>query len=426
MKSFYEKTVLDNGITILTERMDNVRSVALGIWVGAGSRDEPDDISGVSHFIEHLMFKGTPDRSAREIAEHFESMGAELNAFTAKESTTYFSRMQDEHLPDAMKVLADMVENSSFAEKDISAERRVVLEEISLHDDSPDELIHDLFGESVFANHPLGKKILGTRETVKNISREQIIDFYKYVYSSQDLVISAAGHLEHKKVVDLVKLYFEKASKSSFKRTSKNISKHSKLILQKRDTEQAHICLGVPGLSATDKKRFVVSVLDNIVGGGMSARLFWEIREKLGLAYSVYSYHSVHTETGAFCMYAGTSPKNVHKVIDIMLKITGDIKTKTVSDKELNRAKQHIKGQLVLGLESTSHRMMRLGKSELSQQGTIYSVDELVTKIDSVSKEDIKELASKLFEKENFDLAAIGPFSKDEFSNFGFKKTTII
>jgi len=424
--AFYEKTRLDNGIRILTERIENVRSVSFGIWIGAGSRDEPAKISGISHFIEHLMFKGTPTRSSREIAEHFESMGAELNAFTAKESTTYYSRMQDEHLPDGVEVLADMLENSTFNEKDIKAERQVVLEEIGLHDDSPDELIHDLFGDCMFSSHPLGKRILGNRKTVTNIKRNDILDFYNNTYSSQDLVVSAAGHLEHEKVVELVKHYFAKTGKSSFKRKTESISEKSKLVLQKRKTEQAHVCLGFLGLSATDKDRFVVSVLDNILGGGMSARLFWEIREKRGLAYSVYSYHSVHTETGAFCMYAGTSPKNVKEVIKIMKDLIDDIKTNEVSDKELNRAKNHIKGQLVLGLESTNHRMMRLGKSELAQQGKIYSVDELIEKINAVTKDDILRLASKLFSDDSLSMAAIGPFSEDEFSYLNFKNQVVL
>lgn len=413
--TFYQRSTSNNGIRILSERMPNVRSIALGVWIGSGARDEPKEIGGVSHFLEHMMFKGTPSRTAKEISESFESIGAELNAFTAKEITTFYTRLLDEHLPLAVEILADMLLNSSFKEEDIKAERQVVLEELSLHEDSPDELIHDLFSDSVFEGHPLGKRILGSEKTVKSFGKHNVAGFYKRAYVPKNMVIAAAGNVNHKKLEDLVNRYFVNKEAAVFKRAERAAKSKSNLFVMKKKGEQAHICLGALALSATDKDRFVLSVLDNIMGGGMSSRLFQEIREKRGLAYSVYSYHSVHTETGAVSFYAGTSPKNAKEVINIMQNEINRLKDGDVSENELYRARQHIKGQLVLGLESTSHRMMRLGKSELAQ-GKIFSVDELIKKIEKVSAQDVKRLANQLLQKESLNLAAIGPFTEKDFS----------
>lgn len=416
MSNFYKRSTSNNGIRILSESMPSVRSIALGVWIGAGSRDEPKELGGVSHFLEHMMFKGTPSRTAKEISESFESIGAELNAFTAKEVTTFYTRMLDEHLPLGIEVLADMLLNSSFKEADIKSEKQVVLEELSLHEDSPDEIIHDLISDSVFNGHPLGKRVLGNQKTVKTFNRKKVKDYYSKAYTPNNMVIAAAGNIGHSKLEDLINRYFVSKTKNIFRRKIKDAKEESSLrIIKKKNSEQAHICLGTLALSATDKDRFALSVLDNVMGGGMSSRLFQEIREKRGLAYSVYSYHSVHTETGAFSLYVGTSPKNATEVIKIMKNEINRIKEEEASENELYRAKQHIKGQLVLGLESTSHRMMRLGKSELAQ-GKIYSVDELIEKIDKVTPQDIKRLANKLFQKERLNLAAIGPFTEKTFA----------
>jgi len=418
---FYDKTTLKNGITVLSESMPNVRSIALGIWIGVGSRDEPAEIAGMSHFLEHLLFKGTPSRTSKEISETFDTMGAELNAFTAKELTSFYARMLDEHLPLGIEVLADMLQNTTFMQGDIDAERQVVLEEINLHEDSPDELIHDIFSDSLYNSHPLGKRILGNQTSVKDFSRPKVRDFFQNTYLPKNTVIAAAGNLEHERLVELTGRFFINTEKASFKRHESKAVTKSKLSVMNKATEQAHICMGSLALSATDKDRFVLSVLDNILGGGMSSRLFQEIREKRGLAYSVYTYHSVHMETGSFVMYAGTSPKNVDEVIKIMHGEIENITGEDVDENELNRAKQHITGQLVLGLENTSHRMMRLGKSELAQ-GKIYSVNELIDKINKVSADDVKRVAARLLEKEELHLAVIGPFNTDKFSYLDFKE----
>ena len=418
---FYQKTTLKNGITVLSETMPNVRSVALGIWVGVGARDEPQEIAGMSHFLEHLLFKGTPSRTAKEISETFDSMGAELNAFTAKELTAFYARMLDEHLPLGIEVLADMLQNTTFMENDIAAEKQVVLEEINLHEDSPDELIHDIFSDSLYGKHPLGKRILGNQGTVKNFDRGKVRDFYRKTYSPSNTVVAAAGNFEHEKLVRLADRFFVNTYAAAFKKRKSKALSQSKLSVLNKTTEQAHICLGSLALSATDKDRFVLSVLDNILGGGMSSRLFQEIREKRGLAYSVYTYHSVHMETGSFCMYAGTSPKNVNEVIKIMQNEIQKIISEEVEENELNRAKQHITGQLVLGLENTSHRMMRLGKSELAQ-GKIYSVNELIDKVNKVSADDVKRVATRLLDNDVLNLSVIGPFTTDKFSYLDFKE----
>ncbi|RJQ33408.1 MAG: insulinase family protein [Actinobacteria bacterium] len=422
---FYNKSISDNGTIILSEEIPNVRSVALGIWVGIGSRDEPEELGGMSHFLEHLVFKGTPTYNARQISETFDSLGAELNAFTAKETTCFYTRLLDEHLPKGFEVLADMLSNPSFKEQDILSERQVVLEEISLHEDSPDERIHDLFSNALFSDHPLGKPVLGRIDTVKNFSHKDIVSYYDSRYAPQNMVIAAAGSLKHNDLVKLVNRHFTNKRSSDFKRKSFAPVVESHLMAYKKKTEQAHICYGTEGLSANDKDRFIVSVLDNILGGGMSSRLFQEIREKRGLAYSVYSYHSVHTETGSFTLYAGTSPNKAKEVIAIMQDQLQLLVDEKVATEELNRAKQHLKGQLVLGLESTSHRMMRLGKSELAH-GEILSVDELINRIDAVSQDDIQGIAKQLFVPSKMILTIVGPFDIEHFSSSEFVKQTTL
>ncbi|TET54284.1 MAG: insulinase family protein [Actinobacteria bacterium] len=422
---FYDKTITENGITVLTESMPNVRSAAIGIWIGAGARDEPRSISGMSHFLEHLMFKGTKKRSAKEISEAFESMGAELNAFTSKELTAFYSRLLDENLEEGVEILADMLQNATFKEQDIESERQVVMEEISLHEDSPDEIIHDLFSDTLFSKHPLGKRILGNSKTVADFNHEKLINFYNKTYVPKNIVIAGAGSLKHEKLLALVNKFFKMPSNVQFKREEKKTKSGSQMIASKKDSEQSHVCLGALSLSATDKDRFILSVLDNILGGGMSSRLFQEVREKRGLAYAVFTYHSVHTETGSFCLYAGTSPKNTEQVYKIFREEIEKIRTDEVPEKELKRAKEHIKGQLVLGLESTTHRMMRLGKSALTH-GNIYSVNELINKIDIVDAKQIKELANRLLKDDALNLALVGPFGDKSLEKYDFENKILL
>lgn len=409
---FFDKTVIDNGLTIVTEPMEQVRSVALGFWVGVGSRDEPPGLAGMSHFIEHLMFKGTANRTAPEISETFDRLGAELNAFTAKEYTCYYARFLDEHLPTAVDVLTDMLETTLFADEHIRAEREVVLEEIHLHEDTPDEKIHDLFAQTLFAGHPLGASILGQTQSVAAFATDDVRDYFHGNYVPSHVVVAAAGHVDHGRVVELVQERLALGSRAGSDRKKYLPQPSAEIMVRTKDTEQAHICLGAQALDARHEDRFVLSVLDTILGGGMSSRLFQEIREKKGLAYSVYSYHSLFWETGLFVVYAGTRPSNAEEVIRLVQAEFAHVRTSGVPADELAKAKEHIKGQLVLGLESTRNRMTRLGKSELTQGETL-SLDELVARIDKVTADDVVRLAKELLVPDRLVLTVIGPFEAD-------------
>jgi len=413
---FFDQTVLDNGIRIVTETMEQVRSVALGFWVGVGSRDEPPGLAGMSHFIEHLMFKGTKTRTAQEISATFDRLGAELNAFTAKEYTCYYARVLDEHLPIAVDVLADMLEGTLFAEAHLRAEREVVLEEIHLHEDTPDEQIHDLFAQTLFATHPLGASILGQSESVGGFTRDDVTSYYSGNYIPEHLVVAAAGHVNHKQVVDLVAKTLSLSAAGARERKRFVPTPSSELMVRTKQTEQAHICYGTQALNARHEDRFALTILDTILGGGMSSRLFQEVREKKGLAYSVYSYHSLFWETGLFTVYAGTRPSNAEEVIRLVQAEFADIRDRGVPDDELAKSKDHLKGQLVLGLESTRNRMTRLGKSELTQ-GEILSLDELVERIDKVTVDDVRRLANELLGAERMVLTVIGPFDSTKLAH---------
>ncbi|PIZ37802.1 pitrilysin family protein [Candidatus Aquicultor secundus] len=413
---FFQRTALPSGITVITERMTQVRSVAIGFWVGVGSRDETEPINGMSHFIEHLLFKGTKTRTAREISEAFDTLGGELNAFTAKEYTCYYSRLLDEHVSEGTEILADMIQNPKFAEDDINSERNVILEEINLHEDSPDERIHDLFATSLWTEHPLGKSILGHLETIKNVSRDDALGFYHQEYVPNNLIVAAAGNIDHNKMVELTRQHFNFApgKKPARKEFTPRVEKKIDVFTKK--TEQSHIVLGAEAIHAKDERRFTLSILDNILGGSMSSRLFQEIREKRGLAYSTYSYHSLYQDAGFIASYAGTAPENTEAVVKLIQEQLQDILNGGITDQELYRSKEHLKGQLVLGLESTGRRMTRLGKLAIIG-GEILSLDELVERIEAVTKDGVTELAQQLFNPEKMVLTIIGPFELENLAH---------
>jgi len=415
-EDFFKRTILPSGIKVVTEHMPQVRSVAIGFWFSTGSRDETDPINGMSHFIEHLLFKGTKTRSSRDISEAFDTLGGELNAFTAKEYTCYYTRLLDEHVPAGLEILADMIQNPRFDASDILSEKKVVLEEINLHEDSPDERIHDLFASSLWPIHPLGKPILGHVETVGNFSADDVLGFYKQEYIPNNLVVAAAGNIDHDKMVDLVKQHFE--GEIGKRPVRKEFVPHveKKIDVYTKKTEQAHICLGTEAISSRDDRRYILSIMDNILGGGMSSRLFQEIREKRGLAYATYSYHSLYAETGFLAAYAGTAPENAEQVIRVIQEQLDDVANGGITDKEIYRAKEHLKGQLVLGLESTGRRMTRLGKLETTH-GEILSLDELVERIDAVTREAVADIASELFKPEKMVLTVIGPFEVEKLAH---------
>ena len=408
MNSLYQKTVLPNGVRIITEEIEHVRSAAFGIWVGAGSRDEREGYEGISHFIEHMYFKGTEHRSARALAESLEAVGGQLNAFTTKEYTCYYAKILDEDLDLAIDVLSDMFFCSLFDEKEIEKEKNVVIEEIKMYEDSPDELIHDIFSEYVWNDHPLGKPILGTEQSIKSLSRDKIMTFLSEHYAPDNVVIAVAGKIKHEDIVAKLSTQF-----GTFKRGGRRVLEETPNgqkveRYQKKETEQMHILLGVPGLGQDDDDIYAMHIFNNILGGGLSSRLFQEIREQRGLAYSVYSYHSTYVDTGLFAVYAGTSPNNTKEVIECLLQELKDIKQKGITAEELERTKAQIKGGLYLGLESVSSRMSRLGKTELTYN-RVLSPEEVVDKLEKVTLEDVSRVIGRLWQKDNISIMTLGP-----------------
>jgi predicted Zn-dependent peptidase len=411
------RTVLPNGLRVLTEAIPAMRSVSFGVWVGVGSRDETPTLSGVSHFLEHLLFKGTERRTALDISAQIEAVGGETNAFTAKEYTCYFARVLDADLPLAIDVVCDLVTGSVLAEADVETERGVILEEIAMHDDEPGDEVHDVFTEAVYGQHPLGRQISGTVQTISSLTRKQINSFYRKRYVAPTIVIAAAGNLDHGKVVKLVRAAFDRAGYDGAAMPEPRRARGARVPVRVRqvavrakDTEQAHVVLGCEGFPREDPRRFAMGALNNVLGGGMSSRLFQQIREQRGLAYSVYSYTSQYADTGLFAVYAGCAPGKVDEVLAITREELTRVAAEGVSDVEIERGKGMLKGALVLGLEDTGSRMSRLGKGELLY-GDLLSVDELLTRVDAVTPDAVREVAADLLNRP-MSLAVIGPFDE--------------
>nr|WP_231859428.1 pitrilysin family protein [Actinoplanes missouriensis] len=415
------KTILPSGLRILTEAIPTTRSASLGIWVGIGSRDETPALHGASHFLEHLLFKGTHKRTALEISAEIEAVGGETNAFTTKEYTCYYARVLDADLPLAVDVLVDAVADSLLEPADVETERGVILEEIAMHEDEPGDEVHDVFAEAIFGNHPLGRLISGTPESITPMTRDQINRFYRKRYTAPEVVIAAAGNLDHATVVKLVRKALAgtpldtgaaepAATRPSDRRV--RVARGKKVIVH-RDTEQAHIVLGGPGLGRHDERRFALGVLNNVLGGGMSSRLFQEIREKRGLAYSVYSYASQHADAGLVGVYAGCAPAKAGEVLDLVRTELDRVAEQGITAEELARGKGMVKGSYVLGLEDTGSRMSRLAKSELLH-GDMMGVDELLARVDAVTVAEVNKVAAELFSGER-SLAVVGPFGEDDF-----------
>ena len=416
----FERTENANGIRILTERMSNLRSVTTGFWVGVGSRDEPQELSGISHFIEHLLFKGTSRRTAKRIAEEFDAMGGELNAFSAKEYTCYYAKVLDEKVEEAFEVMSDMLLRSLMRPKDVDAERKVILEEIAMHEDSPDDIIHDLFISALWEAHPLGQSVLGHQNIVRTLGSDEIAGYFRRFYRPENIVVAVAGNVDHERVVSLVEgLMQTDGGQGRHERhcVVPEIRPHT--AVYNRPTEQAHILLGTQGLPRQHPARFALAVLDNILGGGMSSRLFQKVREERSLAYSIFSYHSMYVETGLVAVYAGTNPENTSAVLELIKEEIDLLLEKGISEEELERAKGHIKGNLVLSLEDSSSRMTRLGKAEVCQ-GEILSLDELLERIDAVTADDVRQLAKELFGSRKLVVTAIGPFGDREIQGHLF------
>ncbi len=413
-RGFYHHETLPNGIRVLVEDISYVRSVTVGIWVAAGSRFEEARQVGITHLIEHLLFKGTERRTAREIAESMDAIGGQLNAFTSKEHTCYYARVLDQHLQEALDLLSDMLLNSRFDAEDLNREKGVVLEEIKMYEDAPDELVHDLFAGAIWTNHPLGRNIVGTAPIVSSLERRDILEYFRQHYVPANVVVSIAGNVREGTAVDLVSRYLGEMRAVADQRPAEwgvPPQARSGLNIRDKDIEQVHLCLGTMGVPQDHDDMYPLYVLNNCLGGGPSSRLFQEIRESRGLAYSVYSYLSSYRDAGLFAIYAGTSPDNSAQVVELTLNEIRRLKREGLTREELHRAKEQMKGQLMLSLESTSNRMTRLGRSELTL-GKVYSPDEVIEKVEAVTMEDTVSLAERLLDG-TLTLAAVGPPQKD-------------
>lgn len=406
----YRRTVLENGIRILTEEIPHVRSASIGFWYAVGSQDETSDTHGLCHLIEHLCFKGTTSRTARQIAETIDATGGQLNAFTSKENTCYYARVLDQHLGLACDVLADMLRNSLFDEDELSKEKGVVIEEIKMYEDSPDELVHDLCTSVVFGDHPIGKPILGTSESVGGIRRQQLVDSVERAYIGTNLVVAVAGNITHDQVVSLVSRHFSDLPQGLLipRQPSPPMPTRPDALVKQKDVEQVHLCLATPGFSRNHADRHALSVLDAVLGGGMSSRLFQELREERGLVYSTFSYHSAFADVGLFAIYAGTGQKTAEQVVSLIKEQCEALRDKGISHLELERAKEQLKGGLMLSLEGTTSRMSRLAKGEMFYD-RILSPEELIARVDAVTVEDVQRVAHALFRPEGLFLAAVGP-----------------
>ena len=411
------RTVLPGGLRVISESVPGVRSVAFGVWVGVGSRDETPSLAGASHYLEHLLFKGTRRRDALAIAAELEAVGGELNAFTAKEYTCYYARVLDNDLPLAVDVICDMVTSSVLASREVDNERTVILEEIAMHDDDPGDAVHDLFADIVWPQAPLGRPVLGTVESITAITRNAIAGYYRRRYRPGNLVVAAAGNLDHNALVRLVRRAFgDVAAAGEAAPAAPRVGGRPPLFVPgsavvSRPTEQANFVLGATGLPRLDERRFALGVLNAAFGGGMSSRLFQEVREKRGLAYSVYSFTSSYADTGLFGVYAGCHPKRARDVLELCREQLAIVATGGLSAEELERGKGQMRGGLVLGLEDTGSRMSRLGKSELVY-GELMRIDEILAAIDAVTLDDVQQLASELLGGP-LALAAIGPYDDD-------------
>jgi predicted Zn-dependent peptidase len=390
---------------VVMETIPTSRSVTFGIWVKTGSRFEKESDNGISHFIEHMLFKGTEKYSPQDIAIIFDGIGGNVNAFTSKEYTCYYAKVLDQHLPIAVEVLSDMFFHSVFDSEELEREKNVIFEEISMYDDTPDDLVHDLVAMAAYDKHPLAYPILGTETNLQQMTSSNLKAYMKEYYHIENTVISLVGNLDDT-VLELLEKHFGSFENHGSESIAKTPIFQGGSVIREKKTEQNHICLSLPGCSLEDENLYAMVILNNLVGGGMSSRLFQEIREKRGLAYSIFSYHSAHMDSGLFTIYAGTAPKQTEEVMKVMMDLLSDVANHGLTDVELKRGKEQLKGSLILSLESTSSRMNRLGKNEL-MLGKHYSLDEIIQRIEAVQLNQIKKLSSDLF-SHPFALAMVG------------------
>lgn len=410
-----QRTTLNNGIRVLSEKVPGCHSVSLGVWVNNGSRHEPAEINGISHFLEHMLFKGTDRRSAQAIAREVDSVGGLLNGFTSREFSCYFVKILSEKLPMAVDLLGDLICNSKFNLDDIEKERRVILQEIAMIDDSPEESIHDQFTSSFWADHSLGRPVIGTSEIVGDINRQQMLDFMAQRYVGKNICVVAAGNLDHEEIVALVERSLNSVAEKGIEQESSVPVVSRRIGVVNRDLEQTHICLGVEGLPQNHEDRYGIYLLNTILGGNMSSRLFQKVREELGLAYSVYSYHHNHSDSGAFIVYAGTSAEGAPQVTRTILDELTHLRHEAVDYDELQSAKDYLKGGMLLSMESMDNRMTRLAKNELFLRDVGISIEESGAMIDAVTVDLIQHLAETLFVNDTLNLQITGRVNHSDF-----------
>jgi len=418
----FHKVVLDNGIRVVMEEIPSVRSASVGIWVEVGSRDEAETEAGLAHFVEHMFFKGTVHRSAREIAQEMDGLGGELNAFTSRETTAFYANVIEEHLPKAVDLLADLFRHSVFPPVEIAREKRVVLEEINMVEDDPEDLIYDLHTANVWRGNPIGRPILGDVKVIRSIARRQIQDFLGRRYRPERTVISVAGRFSRSVLVKQLNRLFRTFGPRGLRprRTDRpglvGIRRppvtNGRLFLRPKKLEQAHLCLGLPGLPLTHKDRYGIYALNLLLGGGMSSRLFQEIRERRGLVYSIYSHHAGFQDAGMLTVYAASSPKAVRQVVQLTLRELRRLRERGVHREELLRAVNQMKGGILLSLESTNSRMSRLAKDEI-YFGRYFSLEETLREINRVSKRQVEHLADRLFDTRQLSLTVLGPIGSN-------------
>lgn len=400
------KHTCKNGVRIVLEQIPTVRSVSIGVWIGTGSRNETEQNNGISHFLEHMFFKGTKTRTAKEIAEAFDSIGGQVNAFTSKEYTCYYAKVLDEHASFALEMLADMFFHSTFVDEELQKERNVVLEEIKMYEDTPDDIVHDLLSKACYANHPLGYPILGTEETLRTFTGDSLRGYMADYYTPDRVVISVAGNVDESFIQQVESYFGFFTAKRKASESPAPLFQPQKLARQK-DTEQAHLCIGFNGLPVGHPDIYTLIILNNILGGSMSSRLFQEVREQRGLAYSVFSYHSSYQDSGLLAIYAGTGNNQLDLLFETIQETIDKLKEDGITEKELKNSKEQMKGSLMLGLESTNSRMSRNGKNELLL-GRHRTLDEIIEEINSVTVEKVNELARRIF-AEDCALALISP-----------------
>jgi len=407
---FYDKTILDNGIKVLTEKNTHVKSFSLGIWIDVGSRDENMVNNGISHFIEHCVFKGTQRRTARQIALSLEAYGGYLNAFTTKEHTCFYARALSAQVPKAFDVLSDLITSATFKQKEIEKEKQVVIEELVTYEDTPEEHIHELLDTELYSPHPLGYPVIGTKKNLENFTQKHLQNFIEEKYIPSRMIISAVGDIEHEKIVSLANNYFSSSKNrlNDFSRSKPRLNNRSKSLRMEKDINQVHICLGRKTFGVKNSNRTNLAALNTILGGGTSSRLFLNIREKYGFAYNVYSFLSSYYDSSTFGVYICTSPRNRDRSIDLIWNELNKLKNNPISKSELKKVKEHIKGTISLGLESTSSKMIHLATSEL-YFNRVKSIDEIFAEVDSITSEGIQNLAKELFDRSSFTTVTIEP-----------------